>query len=270
MDRKDSVHVTSEAFTGLATVEHIYPGDGIAVVRRAAEAQSIARLRRPGALFVVNIDQCQPVAAAPVMVDRHPVKRNASPLVLGLAGPKKVGKSTTADAVRSAFKRRGITAEVRSFAGPIYQALTLITGIPETILRDQTIKDRPLTAVETSNPCLVGKTIRSLLEWLGQGVHTQIGADHWVHRAFVNLPDVNVIIFDDARHDTEFEAIDESFELVRAGCSYPGNHPSAMPPEPKYIKEVIKLDDHVPMEVGEIICASFLKTRIILFPAVAV
>jgi hypothetical protein len=183
-------------------------------------------------------------------------------LIIGLAGPKNVGKSTTADAVRSAFKRRGYDAEIRSFASPLYQAVATITGISEAILRDRAVKDRPLTETETLNPCLIGKTPRSLLEWLGEGVRTTIGVDHWVHRAFADLPDVPIVIFDDARHGAEFETADANFELARSGCSYPGNHPSAMPPEPKYIAEVVKLDDHVPMEVGEIICTSFLSLQV--------
>ncbi len=258
MRPKDSVHVTSEIYTGMAVVEHVHLQDKIAVVRRAADEQSVVRLRRPGALFVVDIAQCRVVtpAAAPA---RHPVEQHATgPFILGLAGPKKVGKSTTADAVRSAFKRRGLKAEIRSFAGPLYQSLSIITSIHETVLRDQTIKDRPLTAAETTNPCLIGKTIRSLLEWLGEGVRSTIGIDHWIHRAFSSLPDADIIIFDDSRHDAEFETASMNFELARANLKYPGNHPSAMPPDPKWIAQVIKLDDLTPTEAGEAIATYFV------------
>ncbi len=255
---KDSVYVTSDAYTGPAVVEIVYPQDGLVVVRHAAEAQAVIRLRRPGALFVVQMKDCKLIEKPPIdEKQRHPVKRRVRPCILGIAGPKKVGKSTTADAVRSAFLRRGMKAEIRSFAGPLYHAVSVITGIPENILRDQTIKDRPLTEAETPNPCLVGKTIRSLLEWLGEGVRTTIGIDHWIQRAFHDLPSIDVIIFDDSRHDAEFETADLNVELARAGLKYPGNHPSAMPPNPKWIARVIKLDELVPAEAGETIAALF-------------
>jgi hypothetical protein len=192
---------------------------------------------------------------------RNPVVR-ADPLtfVVGLAGPKKVGKSTTAAALKRALQHYAVPMEVRSFAGPLYESVSIVTGVPVEILRDQSVKDRPLTEQETSNPCVLGKTPREILEWHGEGVRQFFGVDHWVHRAFNPLPKflngsempiTGVVVFDDARHGPEFEATDVNFELMRAGLTYPCNHPSAMPPDPKYIEKTVHLDRWSPQEVGE-------------------
>ncbi len=248
MIKGTEVDVNCSRYVGRAAVQD-YHGDEVIVVQPIGKKGTPLVVTRRDLKVIEKVEK-----------PRHPVVRKSPwPFVVGLAGPKKVGKSTTADALEIALKP--LQMRVASFAGPLYESISAITGIPVPVLKDQRIKDRPLTTAETSNPCLVGKTIREILEWQGEGIRQFLGIDHWVHRAFSPLPEIlgippstipgGVIVFDDARHGPEFEATDINFELEREGCSYPCNHPSAMPPDPTYIAEKISLNGRPPQQVGE-------------------
>ncbi len=85
--------------------------------------------------------------------------------------------------------------------------------------------------------------------------YTKFYCDIQMYTTTMTQPDLDqkacVVVFDDARHGPEFEATDINYELARDGFTYPCNHPSAMPPEPKYIAEKISLDGRYPEAVGE-------------------
>lgn len=251
------VTVTSDRYTGQAIVDQVYPSDNMVAIRPIELQIMSSRGPRAGGgrVFIVKPSECVAVVRDPVK--RYPVVRTPGwPFVFGIAGPKKVGKSTTASELRDALMAHRLPSETRSFATPLYQAVATILGIPERVLRDQTIKDRPLTTAETSNPCVIGKTPREILEWQGESVRKFFGIDHWIHRAFNQLLFIGspgVVIFDDARHDAEFEAIDVNIELSRDGLKYPCNHPSAMPPQPQYITRKIDLNTMSPRAAGELL-----------------
>ncbi len=256
----DSVRVTSEAYKGNGTVKFVYPTDHTVGISPDAKEPSVAALRgrSGGGLFIVRESECKIIGGEDPKAVRRPVVRTWPwPMTIGLAGPKKVGKSTTSLHLDAALRRLKLTPLRSAFASPLYRAVSEITGIDEDILRDQQVKDTPLTAEQTSNPCLIGRTPREILEWLGQGIRDFLGLDHWVHRAFAKkatLPGT-ILVFEDARHGPEYEVCDLVFELRRDGLEYPGNHPSAMPPNPDDVDHVIDMNGATPEHVADLICA---------------
>ncbi len=245
------ITVASEIYSGPATVHQVYP-DCVAIFAEGTR----------GRTYVVKHRECTPVVRDPTAL-RNPVKRDpCAQFVVGLAGPKKVGKSSTTVAIRAALAAMQLNSTGRAFADPLYQMVSILTGIPVATLKDQSVKDRALTTTETANPCLIGKTPREILEFYGEGTRTFIGIDHWVHRAFTDLPIHHVVVFEDARHGPEFEACDMNIELSREGCKYPCNHPSAMPPEPKYIHTKLNLDSLPREDVGAVLAREIVRVMV--------
>ena len=60
--------------------------------------------------------------------------------IIGLAGPKGVGKSTVAEQILEKLEERGLYGEIRSFADPIREAAQAI-GFSTTQLSDPQLKE---------------------------------------------------------------------------------------------------------------------------------
>lgn len=167
-----------------------------------------------------------------------------------LAGPAGVGKSTTARALAAAFLASDpkLIVQQLAFAGPLYDMVSRLTGVPVEVLHAR--KEVPLTASEVRLPCLAGMTPRRLLQIVGEGHRQMFGPHFWIQQAMQRInPSAGVVIFEDARHQAEFE-MGTVVELRRAGIDYACNHPSAMPPPPTMVSISAALDGLSPEDAA--------------------
>lgn len=130
-------------------------------------------------------------------------------MLIGLCGPAGCGKTTIAEGLRD---RRGF--KIVSFADPLYDAVSLITGLPVEKLKDRTVKERELPGI--------GRSPRFLLQTLGTDWGREmVSEDIWVRAAMARIqPDEDVVV-PDVRFDNEAEAIADTggqvFYVVRPG-----------------------------------------------------
>lgn len=151
---------------------------------------------------------------------------------IGIHGPKRVGKDefarNLAKFIGTSEKDLGDRYVIDRLAEPLYVWGQTITGLSRDWLMGES-KDTPLTALNTLNASLVGRTPRSILLDLGIFVREKYGpnflndclsmraeekAAHLMEDLWILVPDVR----------TEFEAqrMDITFDLSRDGCAYEG------------------------------------------------
>lgn len=162
---------------------------------------------------------------------------------IGLAGPANVGKSTTAKMLYDEFEKiEKNSATTYAFAEPIYEMVKNITGVPIYILKSQDYKNVEWTEKTSPLPSLVGWTPRKFLQKIGtECFRQQIFEDFWIEYAIKNVSQFKIAIFEDARFENEFKKCDIVIELEREGVVYAMDHPSAMPPDQKYVTMKINL-----------------------------
>ena len=154
-------------------------------------------------------------------------------IIIGLAGPEGVGKSTVANAIvermahMTNFKAVAYKA---SFATPLYEALSTMFNVSIEHIREH--KDELFTIKTAPVPCLFGFSFRYLLQRLGTEFgRAQISPNFWAQMAIkredkVWAGKVNLIVFDDVRFAEEANQCDKVYELFREGITYAKNHPS--------------------------------------------
>lgn len=121
------------------------------------------------------------------------INRSRIPKLIGLTGPKGVGKSTYANSLT------GYWGEVFSFAEPLRQMLEVV--VPRHYLTE---------AKEVQIPWLgSGVTGRKMLQRLGTEFGRELDSDIWVRIAEHEIAscDSTPIIFDDLRFENEAEMI---------------------------------------------------------------
>ncbi len=165
-------------------------------------------------------------------------------IIIGLAGPEGVGKSTLSDAI--VWRLPNLTdcravAYRESFAQPLYEALAAICRVSVEYIRAH--KDEVFTADTAPVPCLIGSSFRKMLQNLGEGfgrtlTHPELWAQLAVLRAKVWEGKRNLIVFDDVRYENEAKQCHVIIELKRPGIDYARTHASNM-----------GLPAHVPREV---------------------
>lgn len=187
--------------------------------------------------------------------------------VIGLAGPAKVGKSTTAKGLVKAFNKLYPQYKVinMAFADPIYKLANLLTGIKIDILKSQSYKEVAWTEKTAPMPCLVGWTPRKFLQIVGtECFRENIHNNFWIESAIriAESQGYDYVIMEDARFSNEFEISDINIELMRDGIKYEKNHASAMPPDPKYIAFKIDLKPDIKYENYIDIILNTIKEKI--------
>ena len=131
-------------------------------------------------------------------------------MIIGLCGKAGAGKDTVALRLAEAH---GYT--VTSFAQPIYEAVSAITGIPVEKLRDRTIKELVIP--------WIGKSPRQLLQTLGEEWGRQmVHRDLWVRACFNRIHGLKNVVICDVRYDNEAEAIRRD-----GGCVWLVDRPGA-------------------------------------------
>ena len=169
--------------------------------------------------------------------------------IIGFAGPAGVGKDTTAAILAAYLTSAGAQVKHESFAAPLYEGLSGITGIPVQVLSDQRWKNQHLTWPGAPRG-MADWTPRELMQWLGTEVfREQFGSDFWINRfrdraeAWLKehippggffMPTSRasgthgaVVIVSDLRFPNECSACDYVVEIARQGVTYSNEHASA-------------------------------------------
>jgi hypothetical protein len=150
--------------------------------------------------------------------------------VIALHAPKGTGKGTVARGLRDkAWFQQKDLCHLDSFARPLYQSVSAITGWPVERLQDEALKETEWTIDTAPTQSLVGWSPRSLLEFIGtEVVRDNLGIHHWVElmKARLVTRQHGVTIIDDIRFVNECSCVDAVIELRREGKEYDDGHVS--------------------------------------------
>lgn len=130
-------------------------------------------------------------------------------MLIGLCGPAGCGKTTIAEWLRD---HRGY--RIVSFADPLYDAVSIITGVPVDRLKDRAVKENDLPGI--------GRSPRYLLQTLGtEWGRSMVSDDIWVQAAMARVRGGEDVVIPDVRFDNEAQAIVDRggsvFYVVRPG-----------------------------------------------------
>lgn len=152
--------------------------------------------------------------------------------IIGLAGPKGVGKDTTADRIADRLASR-FFIRIDCFAKPLYDHLEQLTGITYEQAQDRTVKERPWGLQDEPLPGLAGLSPRQILVDHGADLRRRYGEDilarMLVSRAKRFARDCIahefhhvLYIVTDCRLFVEAQYMDLVYELEREGVVYEG------------------------------------------------
>jgi len=168
--------------------------------------------------------------------------------LIGLAGPAKVGKTTTAKSLVKSIKNKysNLKVEYIAFADMLYGTCSYLSRIPVETLADQSYKEVKWTDETAPLPCLSGWTPRKFLQIVGtECFRNNIDNEFWIQCAIKSSKENDITILSDARFENEFKICDYVIELSREGINYEGNHASALPPP----KDLIDMEIHLFPEI---------------------
>lgn len=138
-------------------------------------------------------------------------------MLTGLTGAAGSGKNTVAEIIAESCTS-GRMPRICAFADPLYECVSVITGLPVEVLRDRAVKEMAI-------PWL-GKSPRELLQLLGtewgrQAIHPEIWVRSLMERIKPWLEDGVPVVVTDVRFDNEAKAIREAggevWRIVRPG-----------------------------------------------------
>ena len=114
-------------------------------------------------------------------------------MIIAINGKKGSGKSTVAKELQTHLPH----FEIKSFATPIYEIVSLITQHPIQYLK------------ENKSEIILSQSVRYWLQTIGANLRNTIHPDIWVHSLMNQyIPTLNWII-DDCRYTNEIEAISD-------------------------------------------------------------
>lgn len=128
--------------------------------------------------------------------------------IYAFLGRKKSGKDTAAKIVKYEIgSKKLITEKTLTFAGPIKDALSELTGTPRAHFDDQTLKEQPI--IKVNNRAF---TPRALMTWYGNLMREKFGPTFWLDKVKKQLEDlegkVDYVFITDARFVEEVQMID--------------------------------------------------------------
>ena len=138
-------------------------------------------------------------------------------ILIGLCGAAGAGKGSVAARLVAEYGFLEM-----AFADPLYEAASVITGLPVESMKDRATKEKPLATCG-------GKSPRQILQMLGTEFGRQmIHEDIWVMRTMLAVLSArranrHGVVITDVRFDNEAVAIREEggviFEVVRPGAA---------------------------------------------------
>ena len=140
--------------------------------------------------------------------------------LVGLQGVKGVGKTTTANFLKNHFNGIGLAAEVDSFATPVYEIASVLTG--ESVDDIKLNKTKQYSAFDkhapSVSPVFWGMTRRGLLQQIGTEVFREsFNHDVWAsilcHRLSGSAS--LIVVVDDNRFQNEVEYLDLTIRIKR-------------------------------------------------------
>lgn len=156
------------------------------------------------------------------------------PFIIGLCGPSRVGKSTTADALVNLLKARpNVAAWKESFATPLYAAVSQLTG--ESVEMIKQFKSIPYSGEDAPTSLFIGHDRRWALQVFGtEMIRHHWGPDFWVNhlqrrakrRALSYKSKYPYVVIDDVRFKNEAMLCHVLIELSREGIDYGTAHES--------------------------------------------
>jgi hypothetical protein len=136
-------------------------------------------------------------------------------MLIGLCGPAGAGKNTVAELLRDSDK---CSFHQMAFADPLYECISVITGISVAGLQQRDVKESVFP--------WVGKSPRQMLqslgtEWGRESVHPEIWIKIAMCRATPHLAVGRSVVITDVRFDNEAQAVvnagGEVWRVVRPG-----------------------------------------------------
>ena len=162
-------------------------------------------------------------------------------IIIQVLGQARSGKDWTSYKLQEAFKARGVSAEVMSYAAPMKRIATKLFGISLEQLDDFKNRSDKVSIEVYDNENILDKTspsfqletnFRTFLQRLGNdAIKPEFGDDVWAQLALKNIKEStsNVIIMSDCRFNVELEAIGGiTVRVNNHSLPAPMNHPSEL------------------------------------------
>ena len=162
-------------------------------------------------------------------------------IIIQVLGQARSGKDWTSYKLQEAFKARGVSAEVMSYAAPMKRIATKLFGISLEQLDDFKNRSDKVSIEVYDNENILDKTspsfqletnFRTFLQRLGNdAIKPEFGDDVWAQLALKNIKEStsNVIIMSDCRFNVELNAIGGiTVRVNNHSLPAPMNHPSEL------------------------------------------